>query len=372
MADRRECEYVFVNLAGTPYRIGMQQAEAIKSIPGFTAFFTSPPPEWTDSMYAEVEELYRRACPDLLEEIQGLADGLKVQPGRIFYHSATYLVPPCCSHFALLPGITACGRPLVGRSYEFGPDTDDRRLCLTRPQGRFSHLGFSSLLLGRSDGMNDQGLVVTMSSGGIPVGILPGLQAPIQKGLQFWAVIRSLLENCRDVNEGLDWLKQIPCGGNPILILTDRSGKAARVEVRGPALSIETVDVSSPVNFVCAANHYTGPELEPFSSPALRNSVVRRQRIIDLVNRSAPSIDKEDIRQTLSTLYPQGLCTHFYRECFGTMYSMIADPSEGSLDVCFGSPAVNPWTTFTLNETEPFKVFSAVLPQADDFADFWG
>jgi len=34
-------------------------------------------------------------------------------------------------------------------------------------KGKFAHLGFSSLLFGRQEGMNEYGLTVTMSGGGI-------------------------------------------------------------------------------------------------------------------------------------------------------------------------------------------------------------
>ena len=92
-----------------------------------------------------------------------------------------------------------------------------------------------------------------------------------------------------------------------------------------------------------------------------------------MVGHIKPAVAKEDIRSLLSTMNPEGLCHHFYKEYFGTMYGFVADPVDGTLDVCFGSPATNPtWTTFTLDEQTAFKMFEAELPQADGFAEFWG
>lgn len=359
--------YSFVLLSGTPYQIGQQQAAFLKTNPALCAFFTSTPQDWIDANYAEVAELYRQFCPGLLEEMQGIADGLSVSQGQIIYNLHTYLKPAHCSHFALLPQITRCGRLLVGRNYDFGPEAEDMRLCLTRPQGRYSHLAFSTLLLGRADGMNDQGLVVTMSAGGIPVSIQPGMTPPVQKGLQFWAVVRSLLENCNGVDEALAWLRQIPCGGNPILILADRSGQAAKVEVNGQE---QVVEFAHP--FVCAANHYTSPQLAHYSQPVMRNSHTRLQLMTDLVSQHAPSITHAEVRALLSGRYPQGLCNHYYKEMFGTMYSFIADPMNGSIEICFGSPAVNGWHTFTFEQQNEAQIYPVELPQAADFAGFWG
>jgi predicted choloylglycine hydrolase len=361
------CQYFFIPLAGTSYQIGQQQAVFLQNTPGWREFFTSIPQDWVDANYAEAAELYRQFCPGLLEEMQGIADGLRVHPGQLVYHLHTYLKPAHCSHFALLPEITECGRLLVGRNYDFGPEAEDKRLCLTRPQGKHSHLAFSSLLLGRADGMNDRGLVVTMSAGGIPVGTQPGMTPPVRKGLQFWAVVRSLLENCGDVNEALGWLRQIPCGGNPILILADKKGQAAKAEIHGDELAVEYADP-----FICAANHYTSAELAQYSHPILRNSLAREQLMIDLVTRHTPSITHEQIRALLSGDYPQGLCNHFYKEYFGTMYSLIADPMNGSIEICFGSPAVNPWHTFTFEQPSDIQTFPVELPQAGGFDQFWG
>ncbi|GAP14018.1 predicted choloylglycine hydrolase [Longilinea arvoryzae] len=360
-------QYRYIPLTGTSYQIGQQQAAFVQTDPALRTFFTSTPQEWIDSNYAEIAALYLQFCPGLLEEVQGIADGLSVAPGQIIYHLHTYLKPIHCSHFALLPQITRCGRTLVGRNYDFSPETEDMRLCLTRLQGKYSHLAFSTLLLGRADGMNDRGLVVTMSAGGIPVSNKPGMTPPLQKGLQFWAVVRSLLENCSDVSEALQWLRQIPCGGNPILILADKKGQAAKVEVHGKELAVEHADP-----FVCATNHYTSPELARYSQPVMSNSQVRRQLMLDLIAQRAPSITHDDIRALLAGRYPQGLCNHFYKEYFGTLYSFIADPMNGSIEICFGSPAVNEKHTFTFEQPAEVQVFPVELPQADGFAQFWG
>ena len=110
-----------------------------------------------------------------------------------------------------------------------------------------------------------------MSSGGIPASNQPGMMPPIQKGLQFWAVVRSVLENCGDVEEGINWLKQIPCGGNPIIVLADRDGHAAKVEIHGPQIAVQQIDSGSPEQYVWATNHFTSPDLQRFSNPPMRN-----------------------------------------------------------------------------------------------------
>lgn len=53
-------------------------------------------------------------------------------------------------------------------------------------------MGTSVLHFGLDDGFNEHGLVVTMSSCGLPIGPLPDMRAPKLKELQFWVVIRAI------------------------------------------------------------------------------------------------------------------------------------------------------------------------------------
>jgi hypothetical protein len=57
---------------------------------------------------------------------------------------------------------------------------------------------------------------------------------------------------------------------------------------------------------------------------------------------------------------------------FGTLYSFIADPQDGRMEICFGSPAVNSWHTFTFNQPNEAQTYQVKLPQASGFREFWG
>jgi len=146
--------------------------------------------------------MFDRWCPGLNEEIQGFVEALGVAPVQVIYYSMTCLKPRC-SQMVLLPGITKNGHILMARSYEYAYQSDDFTLTSTSVRGKYAHMSSSVLQLGRDEGINEYGLGVTMSSCGFPVGALDGMRKPAIRGLQFWAVIRALLENCKDVGEAL-------------------------------------------------------------------------------------------------------------------------------------------------------------------------
>ncbi|HEX2980263.1 MAG TPA: C45 family peptidase [Anaerolineaceae bacterium] len=360
--------FFYVTLEGTAYEIGRQQGELVRGIPGWLQFVRSGKDAFNPEERRQVSALFDRHCPGLNDEIRGLADGAGIQFDEVMYYAITYMRAGNCSHLAVLPAAASDGHVLVARNYEFGDQEDDMRLCTTRVQGKYAHLGFSSLLFGRNDGMNEHGLSVTMSSGGIPVGkYIP----PIQSGFQFWALIRHLLENCRSVEEVLGEVEDFPLCGNTVLIAADRSGKAALIEFYGPHKAVRCIDAQSANPAVYATNHYTLPEMQSWPVQQLANSPVRYQTIERFVSAEAPKIDRGKLKLLFGSAYPQGLTCHYYAEYFGTLHSLVFDLTSGEAEICFGSPIANPWRRFDLATPSRPEPYMTALPQETAEADFW-
>jgi predicted choloylglycine hydrolase len=368
--ENKQLNYHFLVQKGPAYQIGRRQAAVIKSIPGFRDWFCGNSEEWKER-YSEVAwQTFKKYCPGLIEELQGWADELEVAPHALVYSQHSYMVPHC-SHFFLTPSMNTTGHLLLARSYEFDIETHDFCLSYTAAEGKYSHLGNTVLFLGRLDGMNEHHLAVTMSAGGIPRNMVNPLAPPIQEGLQFWAVIRCILENCRTVEEAIAWVKQVPLGGNPILMLADANGNATRVECFGMRVSVQRLNGDREIFY--ATNHFQHSDMAAYQSPVMSNSSAREMSIKKFLNEKQARISPDQIKTFLSTPYPDGLDCHFYSEGFGTLYSMILDTTEGSMDICFGSPDCNPWNRFNLQDSAAYlpKEFSIRLPQEKTPQGFW-
>jgi predicted choloylglycine hydrolase len=369
--NTRPVQYSFVTLSGSDYEIGQAQAAAIREIPGWLEFLRSAPQVFDRQTLQTLQSVYRRHCPGLVEEIAGLADGLQLPPERIMYYAATTLQTGHCAQIAVLPQVSADGHTRVARSYEFSDSQDDFRLCLTRPTGRYAHLGSSTLLFGRGDGLNEHGLCVTMTAGGIPMGNNPGQPKPVEDGLQFWAAVRALLENCRTVDEALAWLAEFPLGTNTIFLLTDRTGQTARVEAFGSKRAITRRGPGSAEGYLFTTNHYLSPEMQPYNGKVMNNSAIRGARIASTLAAQAPHIRAENLQGLLSERYPDGLCCHYYDAFFGTLRSMLFDLTRAEVEICFGSPQANPWHTFRFDGMPPFAVYEVSLPKETAAPDFF-
>ncbi len=336
----------YLELRGTNYEIGQKLGQITAGIPPLKALQTSGWHQFDAQDASLAKELFDRWCPGLNEEIQGYADALGVNPIQVTYYAMTYLKPGC-SQVVLLPGLTKNGHVLLARNYEFSHQMEDFTLTRTSVEGKFTHLGSSVMQLGRDEGLNEHGLAVSMSSCGFPVGAPEEMRRPALRGLQFWAVIRTLLENCKDVGEALAFLEGMPIAYNINLLLADRLGRAALVETMDGCVAVKQIKGVDQQQYLHATNHVVLSELKQYEPKVMRHSFERYETIRQYFDH-AHGVTLNDLKTLLLSQHPQGLCYHYYDEFFGTTKSMVMDLNEGKIDLCWGGLANNGWHTCTV------------------------
>lgn len=338
-----------MEINGTSYEIGTVLGKMTASIPALKANFTAGFEGIDQQATEKASNMFARWCPGLNEELQGFADALEVPLQQIIYYGMTYLRPNC-SQIALLPSMTKSGHPLLARNYEFNHEAEDFTLFKTGVTGKYAHIGTSVLQFGREEGLNECGLAVTMSSCGFPVGPLEYMRKPALTGLQFWAVIRTLLENCKDVNEALEWLKDMPIAFNLNLMLMDKSGDTALFETLDGHKAVKRVTQDKQEQYLCATNHPVLPELIGFEPRAMRHSLQRYEWIRKQLDK-AKELTVNDLKEMLLANYPEGLCCHYYEEFFGTTKSLVLDPVSKTIHICWGGEFSNGWQDYCISDS---------------------
>ncbi|MBE9916860.1 choloylglycine hydrolase [Paenibacillus donghaensis] len=328
---------------GSHYEVGKQRAITFKeSYPDDIAYFISPM-EGRD--YISAAQAHKRMmmidsiCPGFVDEVQGFADELNVEAEKIICYANSYHDSPHCCQFAVLPENTSDGHFYVGRSYEYFV-RDERSLCITRVTGKPKHMGFSLQNAGRMDGMNEYGLVVSMSSTAYlkPIG---------GDGCEFWVAIRALLDRCKDVYEAKCLLEEMPICTNVNIMVADAGNQASLFEVASFSPNHKRMAVRKPVGGLMAAtNHYVSPEMKEFDEHHFWNSEIRYSSVWNSLLRESPDMDEEKVKTLLSAPYPYGPCCHYYSSGMGTLRSMVFDITDKSLKVSFGPPDMNPWHAF--------------------------
>ncbi|BCN31928.1 C45 family autoproteolytic acyltransferase/hydolase [Anaeromicropila herbilytica] len=363
----KEVIYRHLTLSGTSYEIGKMEGEFLKKYHPEEVQFFLEGNDWfrpvTDASLQKAMDIFSKYCPYINEEIQGFAESLGVSAKQILYYGFSYVSTGNCSHFTVHPDRVADGHMYVGRSYEWN-DEDDFRLITTKAEGVYAHIGFSLLLLGRFDGMNEHGLCVTMSNA-VP------MEQSEEEGLRFWMVIRILLDQCKTVEEAVGLIKELPISSYCNLIIADKNNHAVLAEICNSTKTFRaikegethSVDVQESVRdtYVCSTNHYTLPGMEDCVKNKMNHSVYRYQAMIRGLEEK-DILDRDDFMNILTKHTPEGLACHYYEEWLGTLWSMLFDITNLTIDICFGSSVVNKWYTFDLNTEPGVREYLGILP----------
>lgn len=226
---------------------------------------------------------------------------------------------PGCSQVAL-----CTPEPALLRNYDYGLELFERVHSSTR-YGARRVIGTSDCLWGLLDGMNEDGLAVSLAFGGRP-GDGDGFAAPL--------VVRFLLEVAGDVPEALRRLETIPVSMYYNLTLVDAKGTAVTAYV-GPGMTPEVCE--DPV----ATNHRG--RLPEFPDHARRfRSVERQDQLTEAVERGC------DVTAMAEEMLSPGVFSDDYDNAFGTLYTAVYRPLRGEVEYRWRSRS---WTR-SLTSTE--------------------
>jgi predicted choloylglycine hydrolase len=197
------------------------------------------------------------------------------------------------------------GEPLLVRNYDYPADRLEGVVCLTE-WGERRVVGMSDCLWGLLDGMNDRGLVISLTFGGRP---------DVGDGFAIPLVVRYVLETCDDLAAARDALARIPVHAPQNLTLLDRSGEYMTAYV-GPGRPARFVDVPATTN-------HQGEVEWPEYAEAIR-SEEREQCVLDLLGD--PELDRERFEDAF--LEPP-LHSTAHERGFGTIYTAAYEPVSG-------------------------------------------
>jgi len=388
-----------VVLEGTSYEVGQQIAEVIRANKLYEPFITSgisDPKKLGFKEFKDVQAYLEEYCPGINDEIQGVADGLGVNIEKIMFYDWILSGSPGmfnCTHFSILDKATEDHHVITGRSYEWKPEQEDCILYTTRVKGKPKHIGFSTLAFGRNEGLNEYGLSITRSGGLFD-------RKVENKGFLACFVIRSLLENCKNVEEAMKYMEKVPIIGFPNILITDKK-EILLVECADGVKGFKRINKNSPEFYLCSTNSYTHPETVKFNKFntewLLDSSKLRREIVERELKAQNPKITIETIRKILShplplmekvkarnpkgvkitmeafqkilsnrgissNRLPEGVCGIWCPSGWCTVWSLIFDNTVPHVEVCFGPPTHNKWQTIAFDDPVGIQEYTSIIP----------
>lgn len=209
-----------IQFRGSHYDFGVFQGELLKEGPLLKnrrkQWFSRPTHRFNidEKKYKHIMNTF---SPQIYDEIIGLQDSLEITlEDAIRYFGGYYLesVRSGCSIFTT--------KEFMIRNYDNDPLTYEGRFILFQPtSGSYASIGPTMQVTGRTDGMNEHGLVMGYN-------FINTRQS--EDGFLCNMIGRLILENCKNINEAIDLLKEIPHRHSFSYPLLDATGESVVVE----------------------------------------------------------------------------------------------------------------------------------------------
>jgi len=199
--------------------------------------------------------------------------------------------------------------PVLVRNYDYSPYVFDGLLMRSHFDQR-SVIAMIDCMSGVLDGMNEDGLAVSMSFGG---------RDEFGKGFGITILLRYILEYATNIKEAIELVKDIPVHGAYNVTLLDRNANCSTLVI--------APDQSTRVtNAAIATNHQTGSSWPKYQERV--QTALRFDYLTDVVSHRAHSVDSFP-RQFLQ---PPLFNTEFAKG-FGTLYTAAYYPQRRECEI---------------------------------------
>lgn len=217
------------NFSGTHYEIGKQICKKFDKY--------KPKLKTIKKNYYEKQLLiYKKYYPELLDEIRGIADGLKLDLDKLTYN---YLVDTSnfqnCSIFSY--------NGMIGRNYDwFVNSVDEVEVAYVKPKHFNSFVcvsdGNNEILKKKVDGITQMGKKFYSPLCGcdyinnkfLYIGLLFNYSKTKSSGLNILDFMRKISETCSNIKDVLKFIKVVPCAVSKFMFVSDSSGNTITIE----------------------------------------------------------------------------------------------------------------------------------------------
>lgn len=349
--------YPLFDVSGSPREMGRQHGELARvRIVGYLGYLCETL-RMEDNVLADRAARFRsefqRHCPQLLEEVDGLAEGAGISRDLALASQLrgelAGLSDGACTTFAIGPRGTASGEVLIGQTSDMPAEIRSFAYLLrVRPDDRPNAIMWSFGGMIGYHGVNEHGVAHFANAlGGGPRWRFAPSHYPLK---------RLILEQS-SMEEVLAKMRDFPVCSNGNYMLCDGEKRILDVELTsdGP-FPIE----DSGEGFLVHTNHYLCTEhaCQANFEVSLPDSFPRLDRMRSLIRGKFGSITAEDLKQFVSDHdgAPVSICRHPH-DGYGdailpasghTVAAMIAEPASGGFHLAAGNPCETAFLRFEL------------------------
>ncbi|MEM9363771.1 MAG: C45 family peptidase [Bacteroidota bacterium] len=331
-------------LYGDFYEMGLKYGTLLREKANFVLpKISDTKKEFGLESYKELHCFY----PEVVEEIKGFAKGINDKPenlGAFLLSLGVFDTSGQCSVFAF----RNMDSVIVGRNYDmlfaYKKFTES---SLIAPKDKYSYISQSDVFIGRSDGINEKGLSIAMS-------FVNGTE--VTPGIGFHFVIRKVLESCGDTHQAIKLIKSTQVSSANNFLIADKTGDIAVVESAPQGSTVRRPWHNQ--NYIYSTNQFVTNKMKAFDSGGIEWSK-SSERANQLENKLS-SLEHMDIQKAKEILSDECVCLNLKKEKFGTIWSVVGNLNNLSMQRAEGVPKVSNYKlekrlNWWLKKRNPFK-----------------
>lgn len=289
---------------GTHYDFGYMQGQQLKNSP----ILPNRERQWRkrENRHFIVDpetsmNMLRKIAPQVLDEIQGLADALELDITEAFKKFGGYyleLTRSGCSIFT--------DKDFFVRNYDSHPRGYEGRYIFYQPTDQgYAFMGPTMQITGRIDGMNEKGLVI---------GYNFTHTKKSADGFMCSMIARLVLETCADTDEAVALLKDIPHRHSFSYVVQDSRGIPYVIEASPRNVAVRQSNIcTNHFHMLHEENRYRQEE-----------SLQREQNIMNKQQNTSKPYEAFKIMNSLN----EGIASTKYDASAGTIHTSVYMPKE--------------------------------------------
>lgn len=279
-------------------------------------------------------DIMREIYPGMLEEMEGMAEGQQIDPLRFavnLLNIGLFDKTIGCTCFA----VNAKDGVFFAKNHDmFTVLKKTTESALYRTENKHVFLAQCDAIVGKQDGVNEHGLAA---------GVTFVAPKSIKPGINLIFIIRYILEHFKTITEAVEWLKTIPVSSTQNIVLADKSGDMAVVELAPHAMRVRDTGSgkSGGGRFALATNMFLHPDMEKYDNapdPNWYNCQSRFDLVNQILTENSGAVDSSLIRDILSGKH--GLTCKYKKElAFDTLWSFIVNLNSLEILRAEGNPS---------------------------------
>ena len=357
-----------IKIKGTPHSMGKQHGKQVKNL--IIDLYENSllrlqkikiePDRFNNIVDRNISYL-KKVAPNRIIELQGMAEGSGLKFKDLFlthfFHEIECAQPRSpasneCTAFSATKNSTINNNTLLSMNTDSVFNSMKYRIIIkAEPNNGYQYISHSRATDNGGYGINEKGIAIVAPTVRCKDSI-SAFKENKPSGIYDRAISRTILEECGNLEEAIDYIVTLPGGYQGLnIMIMDGKGEIANVEKSYNKMNVIYPDNK---NILAATNHYESEKMNnvgPTKNEGYVNSYLRYNRIVHLLTQNIGKLDVGLFKSFTRDHFNESdsICRHGETICTNCSLIAQSQPNLKRIFIAWGTPCKNHFESYTIN-----------------------